>query len=158
MGPEYRGRTDSTYHSGITRIPALSGKTKIKKTAVTTTAEPDNPGEPEKVDHLQDKNGPVTEERLEYFIRMLTDDDEINRWKAAEALGRLGDVGAIEPLIDALWDDDSRVRLKAAWALGQVGDLRAVTALKRLYRMEKEDMKESISEAIEEINLRVSRE
>jgi len=125
---------------------------------VTTTAEPDNPGEPEKVDHLQDKNGPVTEERLEYFIRMLTDDDEINRWKAAEALGRLGDVGAIEPLIDALWDDDSRVRLKAAWALGQVGDLRAVTALKRLYRMEKEDMKESISEAIEEINLRVSRE
>lgn len=127
---------------------------------MTTTAEPDNPGEPEKVDHLQDadKNGTSTEERLEYFIQMLTDDDEINRWKAAEALGRLGDAGAIEPLIDALWDDDSRVRLKAAWALGQVGDLRAVTPLKRLYRMEKEDMKESISEAIEEINLRVSRE
>lgn len=127
---------------------------------MTTTAEPDNPGESEKVDHLQDvdKNGTSTGERLEYFIRMLTGDDEITRWKAAEALGRLGDSGAIEPLVDTLWDDDSRVRLKAVWALGQVGDLRAVAPLKRLYRMEREDMKESISEAIEEINLRISRE
>jgi HEAT repeat protein len=128
--------------------------------AVTTTEIPDNFGEPEKTDQIQDtgKNGTATEERLEYFIHMLTDDDEINRWKAAEALGRLGDPGAVEPLIDALWDDDSRVRLKAAWALGQVGDVRAVAPLKRLYRMEKEDMKESISEAIEEINRRISRE
>jgi HEAT repeat protein len=89
---------------------------------------------------------------------MLADDDEINRWKAAEALGRMGDSGAVDPLIEALWDDDSRVRLKAAWALGMIGDPRAIVPLKRLYRMEKEDMKESISEAIEEINLRVSRE
>jgi HEAT repeat protein len=127
---------------------------------VTTTEVPDNFRDPEKADPIKDagKNGTGTEGRLEYFIRMLTDDDEINRWKAAEALGRLGDPGAVEPLIDALWDDDSRVRLKAAWALGQVGDLRAVAPLKRLYRMEKEEMKESISEAIEEINLRISRE
>lgn len=125
-----------------------------------TTAVPDNDGESFKADGIQnaDKNGTGTEGRLEYFIQMLTDDNEINRWKAAEALGRLGDPGAVEPLIDALWDEDSRVRLKAAWALGQVGDLRAIPPLKRLYRMEKEDMKESISEAIEEINLRVSRE
>ena len=127
---------------------------------MTTTAVPDNDGEPFKTDGIPnaDKNGIGTEGRLEYFTRMLTDDDEINRWKAAEALGRLGDPGAVESLIDALWDDDARVRLKAAWALGKVGDLRAVAPLKRLYRMEKEDMKESISEAIEEINLRVSRE
>jgi HEAT repeat protein len=127
---------------------------------VTTTAVPDNDGEPLKTDRIQDadKNGAGTEERLEYFIRMLTDDDEINRWKAAEALGRLGDPGAVEPLIDTLWDDDPRVRLKAAWALGRIGDSRAAAPLKRLYRMEKEDMKESISEAIEEINFRVSRE
>ena len=127
---------------------------------MTTTEVPDNVGEPERADLIQEagKNRTGTGERLEYFIRMLTDDDEINRWKAAEALGRMGDPGAVEPLIDALWDDDSRVRLKAAWALGQVGDLRAVAPLKRLYRLEKEDMKESISEAIEEINLRIRRE
>jgi HEAT repeat protein len=104
-----------------------------------------------------DKNRTSHGERLAYFIRMLTDDDEINRWKAAESLGRMGDPDAVEPLIGSLWDDDSRVRLKAAWALGQIGDPRAIVPLKRLYRMEKEDMQEIISEAIEEINLQVSR-
>jgi HEAT repeat protein len=137
-------------------MPALPGK----KAAVTTMEVPDNFGEPEKADQIYEagKKGTGTEERLEYFIQMLIDDNEVNRWKAAEALGRLGDPGAVEPLIDALWDDDPRVRLKAAWALGQIGDSRAVAPLKILYRMEKEEMKESISEAIEEINFRGSRE
>ena len=123
-------------------------------------AVPDNEREPVDTDHVQDANesGTGNEGRLAYFSRMLADDDEINRWKAAEALGRMGDSGAVDPLIEALWDDGSRVRLKAAWALGMIGDPRAIVPLKRLYRMEKEDMKESISEAIEEINLRVSRE
>ena len=78
--------------------------------AVTTTAAPENEGEPDETDHGEDtdKTGTLNEERLAYFIRMLADDDEINRWKAAEALGRLGDSGAVEPLIEALWDDDSR--------------------------------------------------
>ena len=120
---------------------------------------PDNFGEAEKADRINaDKNGTGNVERLQHFIRLLTDDDEINRWKAAEALGRLGDPGAVEPLIDALWDDDSRVRLKAAWALGQIGDMRATGPLRRLYRMENEGAQEIISEAIEEINLRMSRQ
>jgi HEAT repeat protein len=127
--------------------------------AITTTL-PDNDGKPGEAGSSQDaaKNGPGNGERRKYFIRMLTDDDEINRWKAAESLGRMGDPGAVESLIDALWDDDPRVRLKAAWALGQIGDARAVSPLKRLYRMEKEDMKESIREALEEINLRASQQ
>ena len=122
---------------------------------MTNTAVPDNEGDPGETDRDLDseKNGPGNEERLVYFIRMLTDDDEINRWKAAESLGRLGDPGAVEPLIDALWDDDSRVRLKAAWALGQIGDIRALGPLRRLYRMENEGAQEIITEAIEEINL-----
>jgi HEAT repeat protein len=98
------------------------------------------------------------EERLAHFIRMLSDDDEKSRWKAAEALGRIRDPGAVEPLIDTLWDDDSRVRLKAAWALGQIGDIRAIPPLRRLYRMEKEGVQEIITEAIEEINFRMSRQ
>jgi HEAT repeat protein len=98
------------------------------------------------------------EERLAHFIRMLSDDDEKSRWKAAEALGRMRYPGAVEPLIDTLWDDDSRVRLKAAWALGQIGDIRAIPPLRRLYRMEKEGVQEIITEAIEEINFRMSRQ
>jgi HEAT repeat protein len=93
------------------------------------------------------------EERLSHFITMLSDDDEGNRWKAAELLGRMRDPAAVDPLIETLWDDDSRVRLKAAWALGQIGDQRAITPLRRLYRMENEWGQEIITEALEAINL-----
>jgi HEAT repeat protein len=91
------------------------------------------------------------EERLAHFIEMLADDNEGNRWKAAEVLGRMGDPVAVDPLIDTLWDDDSRVRLKAAWALGQIGDQRAIRPLQRLYRMENEWGQEIIAQALEEI-------
>jgi HEAT repeat protein len=104
------------------------------------------------------ESGIGREERLKHFIRMLSDDDENSRRKAAETLGRMRDPGAVEPLIDTLWDDDSRVRLKAAWALGQIGDMRATDPLRRLYRMENEGAQEIITEAIEEINLRMSRQ
>jgi HEAT repeat protein len=108
-------------------------------------------------DPLQENGGSVMrkEERLAHFIRMLSDDDENNRWKAAESLGRMRDPGAVDPLIDTLWDDDTRVRLKAAWALGRIGDVRAIGPLRRLYRMENEGAQEIITEAIEEINLPV---
>jgi len=98
------------------------------------------------------------EERLAHFIRMLSDDDEGNRWKAAEILGRLKDPTAVDPLIETLWDDDSRVRLKAAWALGRIGDRRAIPPLRRLYRMENEGGQEIITEALEAINLRKEQE
>ena len=56
------------------------------------------------------------------MVEKISDDNEGTRWNAAEALGRLGDPRAVEPLIDTLWDDDARVRTKAAWALGMLGD------------------------------------
>jgi HEAT repeat protein len=92
-------------------------------------------------------------ERLAHFITMLSDDDEGNRWKAAEILGRMKDPTAVDPLIETLWDDDSRVRLKAVWALGRIGDRRAIPQLRRLYRMENEWGQEIITEALEAINL-----
>ena len=54
------------------------------------------------------------------------------RWNAAEALGRLGDPRAVEPLVDTLWDDDARVRIKVAWALGMLGDPRALVPCRNL--------------------------
>jgi len=125
---------------------------------VPDTVIPGNEREPAESDPVSegDKNRAVDEERLAYFIRMLADDDEVNRWKAAESLGRTGNPRAVDSLIEALWDDDSRVRLKAAWALGRIGDPKAIAPLRRLYRMEKEEMQEIISEALEEINLRVT--
>jgi len=97
-----------------------------------------------------------SETRLAHFIRMLSSDDEINRWKAAEALGRIGDPAALEDLISALWDEDERVRVKAAWALGQIGDRRAYAPLQRLHRIEKESVKEIIEEALDNVRRRTS--
>jgi HEAT repeat protein len=91
------------------------------------------------------------DERRAHYIRMLSDDDEVSRWKAAEALGRMGDPDAVDELISTLWDDDARVRLKAAWALGRIGDRRAYAPLQRLYRMEDEWAQEIIKEALENI-------
>ncbi|MGB8219875.1 MAG: HEAT repeat domain-containing protein [Methanoregula sp.] len=88
---------------------------------------------------------------LEVLIEKLSDDNEGTRWNAAEALGRLGDPRAVEPLIDTLWDDDARVRLKAAFALGMLGDPRALGPLQKLYRIEREDARETIQEAMEMI-------
>jgi HEAT repeat protein len=96
------------------------------------------------------------EERRAHFIRMLSDDDEVSRWKAAEALGRMEDPEAVNELISTLWDDDSRVRLKAAWALGRIGDQRAYAPLQRLYRMEDEWAQEIIGEALESIKRAMS--
>jgi HEAT repeat protein len=75
------------------------------------------------------------EERLPYFNRMLSNDDENNRWKTAELLGRMNEHGAVDLLIDTLRDDDSSVRLKAVWALDLNGDTRATVPLRRLYRV-----------------------
>jgi len=127
----------------------------VVKTGIT-----DQERKPGEADSMQAaaETGTGNEERLAHFIRMLSDDDENSRWKAAESLGRIGDPGAVEPLIDTLWDEDSRVRLKAAWALGQIGDTRATGPLRRLYRMENEGAREIITEAIEEINLRMGQQ
>jgi HEAT repeat protein len=103
-------------------------------------------------------NASTDERQLEYFIGLLSDDNEGARWKAAESLGRLGDLRAVEPLIDTLWDDDARVRLKAVWALGMLGDPRALHPLQRLYRIERDEAREIIQEAMEMINRTMSGE
>jgi HEAT repeat protein len=95
---------------------------------------------------------------LEVLLEKLSDDNEGTRWNAAEALGRLGDLRAVEPLIDTLWDDDARGRLKAAWALGMLGDPRALAPLQRLYRMEREDSRDIIEEAMDMIKREMARD
>jgi len=107
---------------------------------------------------IRGEGGPSRDNRLAHFIRLLSDDDEVSRWKAAEALGRIGDPAAVDELISSLWDDDTRVRLKAAWALGLIGDHRAYAPLQRLYRMEDEAAQEIIQEALENIRRGMSRQ
>jgi len=112
---------------------------------VADSSQPDNNndrGSPDP-DQSADKPDTVLDERTAHFIGLLSDDDEVSRWKAAEALGRIRDPGAVEELIGTLWDDDARVRLKP---------------LQRLYRMENEWAQEIIREALEKIRREMSRQ
>ncbi|MGZ4870110.1 MAG: HEAT repeat domain-containing protein, partial [Halobacteriota archaeon] len=60
------------------------------------------------------------------------DNDPDVRWRAAWALGQIGDARAAGPLAQALEDDYSNVRWSAAEALGVLQDENAVDQLIRL--------------------------
>ncbi len=63
------------------------------------------------------------------YVEALDSPDLDVRRDAAEALGRLGNKRAVEPLIKALGDPNFCVREHAAEALGRLGDKRAVEPL-----------------------------
>jgi len=73
------------------------------------------------------------EPAVEPLIEALKYKDWYEDWyvreEAAEALGKIGDIRAVKPLIEALKDEYRYVRLKAAKALGKIGDIRAVEAV-----------------------------
>jgi HEAT repeat protein len=92
------------------------------------------------------------EAKLAHYLDLLSDENPMNRWNGAVSLGRLGDPRAVDALIGALGDEDWRVRLKAIWALGAIGDPRGIPALKKLYRIENDDNRGMIDEAVEAIN------
>lgn len=68
---------------------------------------------------------------LQYFIGILNDPrvDTSARIRAAEALGNLGDLRGVRPLMYALRDADAGVRWSAAHSLGMLGDRKAFGSL-----------------------------
>ncbi len=66
---------------------------------------------------------------FQYALFALIDPNKDVRRHAAAALGRIGDVRAVEPLANALTDLDERVRSTAAEGLGRIGDKRALESL-----------------------------
>ena len=100
-------------------------------------------------------SGTADEQRFDYFMRNLRHPEAPFRWGAAQGLGRLRDLRALEPLLDTLNDEDWRVRFKAAWALGELGDRRALPALRRLSRDPSETVRDSAQKAAERILMRL---
>lgn len=76
-------------------------------------------------------------------------DDELSgvRWKAAEALSKIG-VPAVDALIGALSHEDDDVRWKSAIALGEIGDSKAVGPLITLLRDEDRFVKSRAAQAL----------
>ncbi|MDH7594249.1 MAG: HEAT repeat domain-containing protein [Methanomicrobiales archaeon] len=91
-----------------------------------------------------------------HYLKMLEGGDEAGRWKAAEALGRLGDTDSVDALVKALSDRDWRVRQKAAWALKAIGDPRAIPHLRRLLNDSYEGVRDMAEEAIRELKMAAS--
>jgi len=56
------------------------------------------------------------------LIEALQHQDDDVRWKAAIALGEIGDPRGVEPLIALLCDNDRFVKSRAAYALGLIGE------------------------------------
>ncbi len=95
--------------------------------------------------------------QINYLVGLLSDENPGNRWKAAQALGRVEDPAAVDALLQALYDDDWRVQQKAIWALGSIGDPRAIPPLRRRYAEVDEGLRELIQDAQELIRSRMYR-
>ncbi|NLB01004.1 MAG: HEAT repeat domain-containing protein [Methanomicrobiales archaeon] len=81
-------------------------------------------------------------------IALLRNGDWKVRYRAAEALGLLGDGEAYAPLIAALDDEKDHVRYMAAKGLGQLGDPRAVEHLGRMRSDENEFARRSAARSL----------
>jgi len=75
-------------------------------------------------------------------------EDTAVRERAAEALGKIGDARAVEPLIATLKDSDVGVRWTAAEALGKLGDARAIEPLIATLHHDNDRMHNSAAEAL----------
>ena len=95
--------------------------------------------------------------QIDHLVGLLSDDNPGNRWKAAQALGRVQDPAAVDALLHVLDDDDWRVQQKAIWALGSIGDPRAIPPLRRRYAEVDEVLRELIRDAQELIQSRMYR-
>ncbi|WP_082122724.1 HEAT repeat domain-containing protein [Methanoculleus sediminis] len=81
-------------------------------------------------------------------IALLSDGDWRVRYRAAEALGLLGDPRAYAPLVAALDDEKDHVRYMAAKGLGLLGDPRAVERLGRMRNDENEFVRRSAARSL----------
>jgi len=73
---------------------------------------------------------PIGRPGVEILIEYLDDDDWVVREAAADVLGKIGDVRAVEPLIERLRKDkDTGVKELATKGLGLIGDARPVELL-----------------------------
>lgn len=117
---------------GETRVLATLGDERAVR-ALITQLEAASGGKSHLIASLADSASPLAVPAL---TDLLTDQNDINRMAAADALGRLGAKGSIPPLRALLSDPVFMVRLAAARALHRMGDQSGVPFLQELARSE----------------------
>ena len=96
-------------------------------------------------------------DEVSILISALEDEDRDTQRSAAKALGEIGDVRAVGPLIAALLKQEKEawvgvmVRSSAAEALGKIGDARAVEPLIHALKDEDDGVRREAAEALGEI-------
>ena len=84
---------------------------------------------------------------------LLHADYTVIRMRSAEALGHIGDVRAVEPLIQALRDKDTAVQWRAIEALADIGEP-AMESLHFATEDENEDVRWGATRAIKDIKIK----
>lgn len=106
-----------------------------------------DPGRP-----LSDQERPNLEELTS---RLRSSSDSQDKVLAARQLAKLGDPGAVEPLIGRLGDVDDAVRVAAAEALGKLADARAAEALVAAQDDPAERVRKAATAALEALDKRL---
>jgi HEAT repeat protein len=101
---------------------------RIRKLAVEALSRVFGASPSRKVD-IPQTSGRIRDSNVEVIVKSLSDPSAEVRAQSAEALGRLRDNRAVEPLLATLNDKDQRVREKAVLALGSFSDERIFDAL-----------------------------
>lgn len=82
------------------------------------------------------------------FTQALNDSDPHLRRGIVEILGKIGDLRAVDPLMEALHDPDIGVQCSAANSLGKLGDSRAVDVIISKLESEDESVRHAVAEAL----------
>jgi HEAT repeat protein len=80
-------------------------------------------------------------------------EDLIVRGRAAMMLGKLGDLRAVEPLIEALDAPGHQTRVNAAESLGRLGDPRAIQPLMRVVQTERDTFRDAAETALSRLGV-----
>ena len=105
---------------------------------------------------LLHKDGPFRNWRFfptRLLLRKLQSESAEIRAYAAEGLGKVGDVYAVIPLIEALTDDNTSVRRFAISSLGHLRDARAIDSLITFLHDKEPDMRCAAVVALGELGL-----
>jgi HEAT repeat protein len=78
--------------------------------------------------------GELGQEAVDYLLEALISGNKDIRLGAIEALGEIRDPATVNPIMALLGDGDNEIRWEAALALGEIGDLSAIRPLERILR------------------------